>query len=137
MTYLGYRNYRQMPPSWLLWINFDHLRSELHFLRQLGQWQKLAWDQNLSTIGKFRLPKTVKHSVEKPKSLVSQAFLNLPIVVGSTNGESFLPTNLRASNVSSEKNPNQYWFKLDEKYREVFRRKSKRKKTYTFWAMII
>jgi len=43
------------------WVNFERFWIEQYFCRQLGQYWKLAWAQNWTTIGKFSLPKSTKH----------------------------------------------------------------------------
>ncbi len=60
--YNEFHGFRLLLASQLLWVNFDHFRSNLYFLRHLGQ-RKLAWALKRNTIVKFSLPKLVKHSV--------------------------------------------------------------------------
>ncbi len=45
------------------WVDFDHFWIEQYIWRQLRPYWKLAQAENRTTIGKFSLPKSVRHSL--------------------------------------------------------------------------
>ncbi len=61
--YSEFHGFRSLLACRLFWVDFDHFGSEFNFLRQLGQWRKLAPAENRTAIIKFSFSKCVKHSV--------------------------------------------------------------------------